>query len=60
MRAFYLSVLYNYTRPHLRWEKQLTPNGGIITFYTDTTPITINAYYADTLDGTRYDSIISI
>ena len=28
---------------------------GIITFYTDTTPIEINAYYAVTLDGKRRD-----
>ena len=53
MRAFYLSILQNYKRPAIRWERALTANGGIITFYTDTTPIQINAYFADTLDGIR-------
>ena len=55
MRAFYLSILQNYKRPNITWTKDLTANGGMITFYTDTTPIQINSYYAVTLDGKRRD-----
>jgi hypothetical protein len=53
MRAFYLSILQNYTRPQLKWERSLTATGGMIKFYTDTMPLEINAYYANTIDGTR-------
>ena len=56
MQAFYLSVLKNYKRPVLKWEKTFTANGGIITLYTDTPPLDICAYYADTLDGKRQNN----
>jgi hypothetical protein len=53
MRAFYLSVLKNYKRPVLRWEKAFTAIGGTITLYTDTPPLDICVYHANTLDGKR-------
>ena len=33
MRAFYLSVLYNYPRPDIRWVRSTSSKGGNITLY---------------------------
>lgn len=55
MRAFYLSILQNYKRPNITWEKSFTRTGGVLTLYTDTEPLVINAYYAVTLDDKRRD-----
>jgi len=55
MRAFYSSLLTNFKRPVVTWERVFTLNGGRIIFYTDTQPSEINAYYATTSDGKRRD-----
>jgi hypothetical protein len=61
MRAFYLSVLYNYPRPDIRWERTITKTGGIITLYaTNAVPIVVNAYFAVTEDGIRYSFILNV
>ena len=54
MRAFYLSVLYNYPRPDIRWVRSTSSKGGNITLYVkNAEPLEINAYYAITMDGVR-------
>jgi PhoPQ-activated pathogenicity-related protein len=53
--SFYLSVLYNYPRPDIRWERETTSNGGKITLYVNNAkPLVIAAYHATTMDGIRY------
>jgi hypothetical protein len=54
MRAFYSSLITNFKRPVVTWERLFTLTGGRIIFYTDTQPIEINAYRATTSDGKRY------
>jgi len=55
MRAFYSSLLSNFKRPVVTWERIYTLNGGKIILYTDTQPLEICAYHATTLDGNRRD-----
>jgi hypothetical protein len=53
LKAFYLSILENYKRPNITWIKGWTQTSGNITLFTDTTPIEVNAYFADTEDAKR-------
>ncbi|KAK3579247.1 hypothetical protein CHS0354_033324 [Potamilus streckersoni] len=55
LRAFFLSVMLNEPLPKMEWIKVTTSNGGKILLTLDRQPLTIHAFYAQTLDGKRRD-----
>ena len=55
IQAFYLSVLYNYPRPQIRWERGVNATGGSITLYVNSGDVLeVNAYSAVTLNKNRF------
>ncbi|XP_043924075.1 autocrine proliferation repressor protein A-like [Protopterus annectens] len=55
MRAFFLSTALKQNRPKIFWNRTETDKTAAIYFYTDTKPLTIQAYHAKTLDYKRRD-----
>ncbi|KAL5017808.1 hypothetical protein ScPMuIL_003530 [Solemya velum] len=55
LRSFFLSVATRQPYPEMTWIKQATRNGGFIRVSTNTEPISVACYYANTLDGNRRD-----
>lgn len=55
MRSFFLMVTHGVPLPKVTWERTVTSTGGVIKVTTDTEPLTVRAYWAKTLDGSRRD-----
>ncbi|XP_046562184.1 autocrine proliferation repressor protein A-like [Haliotis rubra] len=55
IQSFFLSVLEGTPRPKLRWEKNYTADGGILTFHTNVKPLTIGVQHTRTIGAHRRD-----
>ena len=59
LKAFYLSILQNYKRPNITLIKGWSEIGGNITLFTDSTPLEIIVYFADTEDAKRFIKLLN-